>query len=92
MTELSQLLSTDNSAITGLVDRLEKSKLALRKANPNDRRAFLIHITDHGVQETDKAFKIVKKVNKEIKDGFSELEVETFKKFLNSFFEKFERK
>ena len=41
MTELSQALSTDNSAITGLADRLEKLGLIVRTMAPNDRRAYL---------------------------------------------------
>ena len=89
MTELSRTLSIDNSAITGLVDRLEKSSLAKRTANPNDRRTYLIRITDKGKNEIDRAYVIIKKVNEEIKSGFSEDEVETFKKVLNSLLEKF---
>jgi DNA-binding MarR family transcriptional regulator len=89
MTELSRALSIDNSAITGLVDRLEKSSLAERTANPNDRRTYLIRITDNGKKEIDRAHIIVKKVNEEIKSGFSEDEMETFKKVLNSLLEKF---
>ena len=89
MTELSRILSIDNSAITGLVDRLEKSGLAERTANPNDRRAYLIRITDKGKNEIDRAHVIIKKVNEEIKSGFSADEMETFKKVLNSLLEKF---
>ncbi len=91
MTELSQTLAIDNSAVTGMVDRLEKSGLAVRKANPNDRRAFLISITHEGIREVSKAHGIVQKVNDEITDGFTESEVETFKNVLNSFFEKFKK-
>lgn len=91
MTELSRILSIDNSAITGLVDRLEKSNLAKRTANPNDRRTYLIRITDKGKNEIDRAYVIIKKVNEEIKSGFSEDEVETFKKVLNSLLEKFSK-
>jgi len=89
MTELSRSLSIDNSAITGLVDRLEKSGLAERTANPADRRTFLIRITDKGKSEIDRALVIIKAVNEEIKSGFSESEVETFKKILNGLLEKF---
>jgi DNA-binding MarR family transcriptional regulator len=91
MTDLSQTLSIDNSAITGLVDRLEKSGLAERTANPADRRTFFIRITDKGKAEIDRAHVIIKKVNKEIKSGFSADEVETFKRVLNSLLEKFAR-
>ena len=91
MTELSQVLSIDNSAVTGLVDRLEKAGLAERQMNANDRRAFLVRITDQGTKEINRAHKIVKHVNEKIKDGFTDKEVETFKKVLDSFFEKFRK-
>ncbi len=89
MTKLSQILSIDNSAITGLVDRLEKSGLAQRTANPKDRRTYLIRITEKGKTEIDRASVTIKRVNEEIKSGFSPAEVETFKKVLNSLLEKF---
>lgn len=89
MTELSKELAIDNSAITGLVDRLEKSGFAVRKVNPNDRRTFLISITESGLDEVAKAKVIVKEVNEKIKEGFSEEEIDNFKCVLNSFFSKF---
>jgi DNA-binding MarR family transcriptional regulator len=45
MTELSLILSTDNSAITGLVDSLERSGFISRKMPLNDRRTYPICIT-----------------------------------------------
>ena len=89
MTELSQILSTDNSAITGLVDRLERSGFISRKTPLNDRRAYIISITPEGLEEIDKAREIIRKVNGEIKEGFSVEEIESFKKVLNGIFEKF---
>jgi len=91
MTQLSRILAIDNSAITGLVDRLEKSGLAKRTANPEDRRAFLIRITAKGKDEIDRAYVTIKRVNAEIKSGFSKDEIETFKKVLNNLMEKFAR-
>jgi DNA-binding MarR family transcriptional regulator len=89
MTELSQILSTDNSAITGLVDRLERSGFISRKMMPNDRRACLICITPDGLEEIDKAKGVIRRVNEEIKEGLSGGEIESFKKVLNGIFEKF---
>jgi len=89
MTELSQVLSTDNSAITGLVDRLEKSGFINRKMPLNDRRTYLICITPDGLEEIDKAKGIIRRVNEEIKEGFSAEQIESFKKVLNGIFEKF---
>ncbi len=89
MSELSQVLSIDNSTITGLVDRLEKTGFVSRNASPSDRRISQIHITSEGVEEINRAKIVINRVNQEIKEGFSETEIENFKRILNSFFDKF---
>ncbi|MCX5834438.1 MAG: MarR family transcriptional regulator [Deltaproteobacteria bacterium] len=89
MSELGQVIGVDNSAITGLVDRLEKAGLVIRKLNPEDRRSLLIYITPGGRKEAKKAEAIIRRVNESIKAGFSARELDTFKKILNSFFEMF---
>ncbi|MHC1744510.1 MAG: MarR family winged helix-turn-helix transcriptional regulator [Syntrophobacteraceae bacterium] len=88
MTELSQSLSTDNSAVTGLVDRLEKLGLILRKMSPNDRRAYLIHITPDGLEEIGKAKAVIRRANEEIKEGFTPEEIDAFRRVLSSIFER----
>jgi len=90
MSELSQLLSIDNSTITGLVDRLEKTGLVRRDASPHDRRASHVFINPQGMEEVDKAKKVIRMVNQEIKNGFSAEEVESFNRILKSFFHKFD--
>jgi DNA-binding MarR family transcriptional regulator len=89
MTELSRILSIDNSTITGLIDRLEKSGFVRRKAKKGDRRISLIFISKEGSDEAGKAVGHIRRVNEEIKSGFSEDEIEAFKKVLRSFFVKF---
>ncbi len=91
MSELSQVLSVDNSTLTGLIDRLERSGFVRRNSNPGDRRALNIDITDTGVRELEKAKTVIRKINDEIKAGFSEQEMESFKKVLQHFTLKFNR-
>jgi DNA-binding MarR family transcriptional regulator len=91
MTELSQLLGADNSSMTGLIDRLEKSGFVRRLASPEDRRALRIHITPDGVEEIVKARAVIRRVNDEIKAGHSEEEIAAFAKILGSFSSKFNR-
>jgi DNA-binding MarR family transcriptional regulator len=88
--ELSQILSIDNSTITGLVDRLEKTGLVRRDASPHDRRASHVFINPQGIEEVDKAKRVIKMVNQEIKNGFSAEELESFNRILKSFFHKFD--
>ena len=90
MSELSQILSIDNSTITGLVDRLEKTGLARRDASPHDRRASHVFINPQGLEEVDKAKMVIRRVNQEVKNGFSAEELESFSRILRSFFHKFD--
>ena len=83
MNEISRLLSLDNSTITGLADRLEKSGFLKRIANPADRRMSFLHVTDKGVVEAEKAETIINRINGEIKAGFTENELGVFKKVLS---------
>lgn len=90
MSELSQILSIDNSTITGLVDRLEKTGLVRRNASPHDRRASHVFVNPQGIEEVDKAKRVIRMVNQEIKNGFSAEELDSFNRILRSFFHKFD--
>lgn len=53
MVELSRVLFTDKSNVTGIVDRLESQQLVERKTDPSDRRVILITLTAQGRQLRD---------------------------------------
>jgi MarR family transcriptional regulator, organic hydroperoxide resistance regulator len=89
MSELTQVLSIDNSTLTGLVDRLERVGFVKRNAGRVDRRASHVFITDRGSEEIDLAQGVIRRVNEQIKEDFTEREVEAFKKILKSFFVRF---
>jgi DNA-binding MarR family transcriptional regulator len=91
MTELSKALAVKNATLTGLIDRLERSAFVIRKASRNDRRSIRIYITPEGIEECDKAKPVIKRVNEEIKSGFSQEEMEVFKRVLNSVLQKSNR-
>jgi MarR family transcriptional regulator, organic hydroperoxide resistance regulator len=46
--ELVRVFGIKQSTFTSILDRLEKAGLVRRELNPDDRRSFLIHITDAG--------------------------------------------
>ncbi len=89
MTELSKALAVKNATLTGLIDRLERSAFVIRRASKNDRRSIRIYITPEGIEECDKAKPVIKRVNEKIKSGFSQEEIEVFKRVLNSIYQKF---
>jgi len=89
LTQISQGLMLENPTITGLIDRLEKSGYVKRSDHPNDRRVYLVHITEKGNKVANKALPIIKKLNEQIKEGYSKNEIENFKKVLIGAFNKF---
>jgi DNA-binding MarR family transcriptional regulator len=46
--ELVRVFGIKQSTFTSMLDRLERADLIRRELNPEDRRSFLIHITDSG--------------------------------------------
>ncbi len=89
MTQLSDALEIDNSTLTGLIDRMERSGYVARSSGDSDRRAFRISITPQGLEESNRAKPLIRKINEEIKSGFSQEEIETFKRVLGNLIEKF---
>ncbi|MFZ5573129.1 MAG: MarR family winged helix-turn-helix transcriptional regulator [Thermodesulfobacteriota bacterium] len=76
MTRLSQLLSTDNAAITRLVDRLEKAGLVTRETCRGDRRTYHICPTEKGSEEIVRAESALQRVNEAVQSVFSQEERE----------------
>jgi DNA-binding MarR family transcriptional regulator len=89
LTQISQGLMLENPTVTGLIDRLEKLGYVKRSDHPNDRRVYLVYITDKGKKVANKALPIVKGLNEQIKEGYSKEEIENFKKVLIGAFNKF---
>ena len=79
----------ENPTVTGLIDRLEKSGYVRRSDHPKDRRVYLVYLTEKGKQIAKKALPLVKKLNRQIKKGYSEDEIEHFKKVLIGAFNRF---
>ncbi len=53
--ELATATATDRTAMTYLLDELERDALLERVRNPDDRRSYLIHLTPQGKQTQAKA-------------------------------------
>ena len=79
MGDLSRILDIDNSAITRLVDNLEKKQLVERRINPEDRRQMLVTATDFGLEKAVILKRIARSANAKIQEGFSQAEMTTFK-------------
>lgn len=73
MRNLSNYFMCDASAVTGLVDRLEKNNLINRNNHPTDRRITLVSLTPKGA-----------KLKKELTDKTQKAEAERLNKVLNA--------
>jgi DNA-binding MarR family transcriptional regulator len=89
LTQISQGLMLENPTVTGLIDRIEKLGYVKRSDHPNDRRVYLVNITEKGNRVAKKALPIIKKLNEQIKEGYSKSEIDDFKKVLIGAFNKF---
>jgi len=79
---LAERLEIDSSAITGLLDRLEKERLAERRVDPEDRRAFRIFLTEKGKHLAETIGPIGREFNDKLKEGLNKGELQAFEKFL----------
>jgi len=76
--ELAERLNLDSSAITGLVDRLEKENLVKRQVDSEDRRAFRILLTEKGKKLAETVFPIAQDFNDKIISNLSKKERDMF--------------
>ncbi len=55
LTDLSERLLLDKSTVTRLIDRLEQAGLVRRIADPADRRAQRVVLTERGIERRERA-------------------------------------
>src|SRR5258708_12283249 len=48
--EIAEVLKVSRTTVSGLLDRLEAAQLIKRAIDPNDRRSFLLELTEAGSQ------------------------------------------
>lgn len=82
--DIAEDVNLDSSAITGLVDRLEKEQLVKRVVDPDDRRAFCIYLTDRGRQIAEKANIIADQTNKKLRSFGNKEQQDFLENFLVS--------
>ncbi|WP_407311471.1 MarR family winged helix-turn-helix transcriptional regulator [Desulfosporosinus sp. SB140] len=81
--EISEITLKDQTTLTRILDKLEYKDLIKRQTSPNDRRVFLIFLTDKGRSLEDILVKIAYEVSGEVQHGLSEEEIRQLKVLLN---------
>jgi DNA-binding MarR family transcriptional regulator len=54
MRELAETLGVTTPSVTAIVDKLESKGFAFRQTTPSDRRVFLVHLTEMGLDLYEK--------------------------------------
>lgn len=81
--ELADKTSQDRSAITGLLDRLEKDGWIERKPCKKDRRSLRIYLAARGIQEREPISKLFEETNQKFMNRFSHAEWDRMESFLS---------
>jgi len=76
--DLSERADKDQATVTKILDLLEKRGLVERKPNPNDRRSFLISITDKGKELAKELTPFIEDIFKTITENISEDELKCY--------------
>lgn len=85
--ELAELLAKDNPTFTRIVDLLCDKGLAERKANPSDRRSFIVILTPAGKKKVEQLKPKIRKVRLRAWEGLTERDFEHFKRVLNTIYQ-----
>jgi len=80
--DLTQQLQLKNSAITGLVSRMEENGLIVREACAQDGRASRLYLSEKGAAVLERAHPLLKRLNAQLKQGFSNEELAVVARFL----------
>jgi len=90
--ELSKGLGLNNSAITGLIGRMEVQGLAARQPCERDGRASRVFMTPLGREKAEAGFGPLAEMNAVLEEGFTEAELDAASRFLESIIERMGRK
>ncbi len=74
--QIGKSLNVDNSAITRMLDRLEKKGLLVRLPDPNDRRSIVIELTESGIEVVQRSLPLARCAIDELTQALSEEEIE----------------
>ncbi|MEW5928033.1 MAG: MarR family transcriptional regulator [Gemmatimonadota bacterium] len=76
--ELVRVFGIKQSTFTSLLDRLEGAGLVRRELNPDDRRSFLIHLSDAGRELADRSNGLLEALEADIRAHVEPRDVEGF--------------
>jgi DNA-binding MarR family transcriptional regulator len=82
LSELGRRLSRDGPTITGIIDRMEKKKLLVRKRSLRDRRVIQVYLTPLAWEIKENLMKMQGDAGRDVAGDFTELDVQTLETLL----------
>jgi DNA-binding MarR family transcriptional regulator len=90
-TDIASVLDANKSAVSSMLQRLERAELIQRTPNPKDARGSRLSLTAKGEAVRAQSLAVTRKLTSEITEGFGEDEMDTIARFLASIVERFGR-
>lgn len=90
LVDLSRELFQNKSAITTLVERMEKNKLVIKRPSPNDGRATQIFLTERGKSLASKALPYILTADQELIQDISPQDLNIIVHFLDNLIHRYE--
>lgn len=81
--DMAEMMGKDKSAILRMIDSLEEKGLVRRVAAIEDRRKNYLMVTKAGYRVIDQYMKIVFDLMKDLQEGLSQEDIDTFHKVVN---------
>ncbi len=75
--DLAFITGRSKTALTRLIQTMEKKNLVFRKSSPADLRVNHVYLTDHGRETWEKAYPHFKWIDSELQKGISEEALQT---------------
>jgi DNA-binding MarR family transcriptional regulator len=76
--DLIRVFGVKQSTFTSLLDRLERPGLIRRTINPDDRRSFLVHITEEGSELAARLTRLLRTLEEDIRGRVDGRDVKGF--------------
>jgi len=80
--QLAERLYLDSSSVTGILDRMEAKNLIEKRADPKDRRALQVLLTDKGRELEEPLSKVIEEANEKALHSLDEVQSKSLKELL----------
>ncbi|HWK58224.1 MAG TPA: MarR family transcriptional regulator [Parapedobacter sp.] len=88
--ELAEYCGKDQPTLTRIVDLLVRKNLVERRANPTDRRSFVVHLTAEGEQKISMLAGDVSEIRTQAWKNLNDADFEHLKRILNTIYDNLE--